>query len=322
MRPRIFPTQPVTYILIGTTAFSLVPTAAWPCAYCGLDFVRLTFPFFDSGLIILGIWRMLYAIWQWYVYRPRLRRVVIGLAWRAAVVLYLYMSAFRAGVFVYLVASFIKAAVRMIRYLAGAPIASPRSWRETFRQWMAAVGSSPPGISDSSVRPRPYEPQGRPVPPKQKMALLLLHLSAIVALTPFAVRSYAELERCDDLERFVRYAHAGTAPARAIVHRIAKDPSFDVERLRPMLMSDDFDWQHKAYEILLWRHKVEDISRFLDIFMRLDDNEFVFRTSNVPWLPDWLDGLCGYEKIQSKAELREWLDRNPGTSQPPVKTEE
>jgi len=269
----MFPIAPMR-LLIVVLAFAATPAGAWACFWCGLDQIRLGFPFLYVGLAVLLPWRILYGVWRrksgWQHRNP-----LVPLRWRVGGLLVLMFTGLWGGLFLFFLVSF------AIALFLDLPLDLARN-----RQASGA----------------------------QKAVPVFLHALVLVILTPVAVHAYVQKSRLDDLDKLVRYVHSGTAPGRALARRIGRDPSFDPERLRPLLTSDE-SRATKGYVVLLFRANPDDVHRFADVLLTLEDADFDLFRTRFTWLTLWLREVTN-DSVHNKAELRQWLAGTSATAAP------
>jgi len=251
-----FFSSPTACLAASAAALSAIPATAAACNGCALSLLHLTFPFLDSGLMILGIWRVAYLVWQVFGLRVARKEIAVAVGTRAALLTLLYLTAFRAGILLYLIGSFVKALIRMAKNLTQSP----------------------------------------PLSAGRKRSLIWMHAITLALLLPPAGWSYRQRFHADGLERFVRYVEPGTGSGRVMAKGIAGDPKFNLERLRPLLKSGNRRREEIAYEILYARHNHNDALRFRDALEALPASEFDVKTSHHGYLDLWIGALTGRDK--------------------------
>ncbi len=102
----------------------------------------------------------------------------------------------------------------------------------------------------------------------------ILALVTALLLTGIAGVGMAQRLSRDQLDNARANIIGGTTALRGISSRIAKDPGFDLERLRPMIVEGERNDREWAFDILRARKNPDDLERFASEIAALPDAYF------------------------------------------------
>jgi len=130
---------------------------------------------------------------------------------------------------------------------------------------------------------------------KYRLGARPLTMMALVLMLGLTGWGYAQRIGKDDLDRALDSIVLEGAIIRIQSYKIANDPAFNVERLRPLINSDDEGHQVWAFAILSQRKNPEDLARFQEEVGALPQELFERDKDWQDWrairLQSWLRGI-------------------------------
>jgi hypothetical protein len=126
------------------------------------------------------------------------------------------------------------------------------------------------------------------------------------------VHSYIQSSKMDLLDRIRHYVYPGTGFGRQFAEQIAKDKTFDLNRLKELIINGNVYDRKWAFEILYVRKSFDDLVYFQDIILNL---EYLESSLSQNWTKEssvrlylWLSSL-GVGDIKTKEELKNWIEK-------------
>ncbi len=138
-----------------------------------------------------------------------------------------------------------------------------------------------------------------------------LHAGALIALGVVIAASYIQMARLDQIQIIKKYVWRGTIPEAYIVKKIAGDPTFEISRLRKMIVSSNERDSELAFKILWRRESLYDLLFLKDVILNHQDLDRALSrdfSANSIYFQYWLESVGVKKYIKTKENLEEWIE--------------
>ena len=119
------------------------------------------------------------------------------------------------------------------------------------------------------------------------------------------------------MERAKQYTFGG-GPERGLLERVARDPIFNIQRLKPILKQYGTREEAMAYQILRFRRSFQDLIYFKEEILSNPDLDFALSytydsgktlSSSSLYLTIWLESLGMEDSVKNKNQLTAWIEQ-------------